>query len=182
MKFNIKTERLILRELRMSDLEGMFELDSNPLVHKYLGNKPIKTREESEKMIDSVINQYKERGIGRWAAIEKSSGDFIGWSGLRLNTEFNMNGFTKYYDVGYRLIPKYWGKGYATESGKVAINYAFNDLKLPELYGTTEMGNQASHNALLKIGLTYIEDFYFEEEKLDLRWYKMINNKKRSDE
>ncbi|WP_034042082.1 GNAT family N-acetyltransferase [Wocania ichthyoenteri] len=175
MKFNIETERLILRELRQTDLDGMFELDSNPEVHKYLGNKPVKTIEESQKILDSVFNQYKERGIGRFAAIEKSSGNFIGWSGVRLNTEYNMNGFTKYYDVGYRLIPKYWRKGYATESGKAAVNYAFNVLKLPELYATTEIGNQASHHALLKIGLHYIEDFYFEQEQLNLRWYKIQN-------
>ncbi|WP_166962641.1 GNAT family N-acetyltransferase [Yeosuana marina] len=175
MKFHIETERLLLRELRVTDLEGMFELDSNPEVHKYLGNKPVKTKNESLKMIESVISQYQERGIGRWAAIEKSSGEFIGWSGLRLNNEYNMNGFTEYYDVGYRLIPKYWGKGYATESGKAAIDYAFNVLKLSTLYATTEIGNQASHNALLKIGLNYIEDFYSEEWKLNLRWYKLKN-------
>jgi RimJ/RimL family protein N-acetyltransferase len=175
MKFHIETERLLLRELRVTDLEGMFELDSNPEVHKYLGNKPVKTKDESLKMIESVISQYQERGIGRWATFEKSSGEFIGWSGLRLNNEYNMNGFTEYYDVGYRLIPKYWGKGYATESGKAAIDYAFNVLKLSTLYATTEIGNQASHNALLKIGLNYIEDFYSEEWKLNLRWYKLKN-------
>lgn len=173
MTFYIETERLILRELRTTDLDGMFELDSNPEVHRYLGNKPVKTKAESQKMLDSIINQYKERGIGRFAAIEKATGNFIGWSGIRLNTEYNMNGYTKYYDVGYRLIPKYWGKGYATESGKAAVNYAFNVLKLTKLYGITEMENQASHNALLKIGLHYVEDFYFEEEQLDLRWYEL---------
>lgn len=171
--YNIETERLILRELRLTDLERLFRLDSDPKVHKYLGNKPVKTLAESEKMLASIIQQYDERGIGRWAAIEKSTGDFIGWSGLRLNTEYVMNGYASFYDVGYRLLPEYWGKGYATESGKAAITYAFNTLKLPEVYGITELGNQASHKALLKIGLTYIEDFYFEEEKMNLRWYNI---------
>lgn len=175
MKFNIETDRLLLRELRDNDLEGMFELDSNPNVHKYLGNKPIKTKAEAKKIIDNVKQQYIERGIGRFAVIEKASGEFIGWSGIRLNTEYNMNGFTKYYDVGYRLIERFWGKGYATESGKASVDFAFNVLKLPELYATTEFGNEASHNALLKIGLRYVNDFYFEEEQMNLRWYK-INN------
>ena len=173
MKFHLETERLILREMRPSDLEGMFQLDSDPEVHKYLGKNPIKTRAESQKIIDDIIKQYEERGIGRWAAIEKSSGEFIGWSGIKLNTEYNMNGYTKFHDVGYRFIKQFWGKGYATESGKAAVNYAFNSLKLPELYAATELGNEASHNALLKIGLNYVEDFYFEQEKLNLRWYKI---------
>lgn len=169
----IETERLILRDMRLTDLEGMFQLDSDPEVHRYLGNKPVTTKAESQKIIESVLKQYKERGIGRWAAIEKSSGEFIGWTGIRLNTEYNMNGFTKYYDVGYRLIRRFWGKGYATESGRAAVDYAFDVMKLPKLYATTETGNKASHNALLKIGLHYVEDFYFEEEKLNLRWYKI---------
>ena len=175
MAFNIETERLLLRELRNSDLDDMFELDSNPNVHKYLGNKPIKTKTEAQKILDSVLQQYKERGIGRFAVIEKASGTFIGWSGIRLNTEYNMNGYTKYYDVGYRLIERFWGKGYATESGVASINYAFNTMKLPELYATTEISNHASHNALLKIGLQYKNDFFFEEEQLNLRWYNIKN-------
>ncbi|WP_452232918.1 GNAT family N-acetyltransferase [Lacinutrix sp. MEBiC02595] len=175
MKFHIETERLLLRELRLTDLEGMFALDSDPEVHKYLGNKPVKTIAESQKILESVFTQYKERGIGRFAVIEKGTGDFVGWSGLRLNTEYNMNGFTKYYDVGYRLIKRFWGKGYATESGKASLDYAFNILKLPEIYATTEIGNKASHNALLKIGLHYVEDFYFEQEQMNLRWYTLEN-------
>jgi RimJ/RimL family protein N-acetyltransferase len=173
MTFYIETDRLILRELRISDLDGMFELDSDPEVHKYLGKRPVKTKKESEKILESVLQQYEERGIGRFAVIEKSSGEFIGWSGLRLNTEYNMNGFTKYYDVGYRLLKRYWGNGYATESGKASVNYAFNTMNLPELYATTHIENQASHQALLKIGLTYVEDFYFDFEKMNLRWYKI---------
>jgi RimJ/RimL family protein N-acetyltransferase len=176
MTFHIETERLLLRDLRLTDLEGMFALDSDPEVHKFLGNKPVKTIDESRIILESVLTQYKERGIGRFAVIEKSSGDFVGWSGLRLNTEYNMNGFTKYYDVGYRLIKRFWGKGFATESGKASVDYAFNNMKLPEIYATTELGNQASHNALLKIGLHYVEDFYFEQEQVNLRWYKMESN------
>ncbi len=176
MKFHIETDRLLLREFRESDLEGIFELDSNPNVHRYLGNEPIHTKEEARKVIESVQNQYQERGIGRWAAIEKETGEFIGWSGLRLNTEYNMNGFTRYYDVGYRLIERYWGKGYATESGLAAVQYAFETMRLPEIYATTDIANEASHKALLKIGLRYEEDFFYEEKQANFRWYKMENN------
>jgi len=175
MTFNIETKRLVLRDLRIEDLEGMFELDSNPNVHRFLGNKPIKTKAEARQTIESVLNQYSTRGIGRFAVIKKSSSQFIGWAGIRLNTEYNMNGFTNYYDIGYRLIEQFWGNGYATESGIASVNYAFNVMKLPELYATTEIGNQASHNALLKIGLEYKEDFYFDEEQMNLRWYKIKN-------
>lgn len=85
MKFYLETERLILREILETDIEGMFELDSNATVHKYLGNNPITSKDQAAKIIQFIRTQYEELGIGRFAAIEKSSGDFIGWSGLKLN-------------------------------------------------------------------------------------------------
>ncbi len=177
MKIFRETERLILREIVLSDVDGMFELDSNPTVHKYLGNKPVKTIEESQKMIQSIQQQYRERGVGRWAVINKKTNEFMGWSGLRLyNATESFNGFTNFYDVGYRFIPKYWGQGYATESGLAALDYAFNVMNLKVVYGITEKGNDASHNVLLKVGFNYVEDFFCEKENLQLRWYKIENN------
>ena len=60
MKFQIETGRLLLRELRMTDIEGMFELDFNHEVHKHLGNKPVKIKEKSQKIIKDIINNMKK--------------------------------------------------------------------------------------------------------------------------
>lgn len=173
MKFNIETERLILRELRLTDLEGMFELDSNPEVHKYLGNKPVKTKVESQKILDSVINQYKERGIGRFAAIEKSSGDFIGWTGLKFNTGDNevLGEKRDFYDIGYRFIPRYWGKGYASESSFKMLDFGFKELNLKTIVGAAETKNIASNKVLKKIGLQFKEVFSYEDVKVN--WYEL---------
>ena len=56
MTFYIETEQLVLRELRITDLEGRFELDSDPEMHKYLGNKPVNTIDESREILESVFN------------------------------------------------------------------------------------------------------------------------------
>ena len=169
--FQIETKHLILRHLKPSDLEGMFELDSNPIVHKYLGNKPNTSIEQSKKDIEFNILQHKERGIARWAAIEKSSGDFIGWSGLRLNSDLTYNNKTNFYDVGYRFIPRYWGKGYATESSIAAIDYFFNVMKKDVLCGISETKNIASGKVLQKIGLQFINDFKIDD--VDAKWYEL---------
>ena len=58
MVFHLETERLILRDIRPTDLKGMFRLDSDPLVHRYLGKKPRTSINESEKDIATIINQY----------------------------------------------------------------------------------------------------------------------------
>lgn len=172
MHFHLETDRLILRNIQLTDIDGMFELDSDPEVHKYLGNKPFKTKSQSEANIYEIIKQYEIYGIGRWAMVDKMSNEFMGWSGLKFNT-ITLNGHTNFYDVGYRIIKRFWGKGYATESSIAALDYGFNTLNLDTIYGITEKDNQASHQILLKIGLKYIEDFYDEKANLNLRWYNI---------
>jgi ribosomal-protein-alanine N-acetyltransferase len=170
MKFYIETERLILRELRETDVEDYFEMDSNPEVHRYLGNNPIKTLEQALENINNIRKQYIDNGIGRWATIEKSSGNFIGWSGLKYITE-DWNNHINFFDVGYRLMPNYWGKGYATESSKAALEFGFNTLNLTEIIGTANEENHASRRVLEKCGLKFIEKFVWNNIKCD--WLKI---------
>jgi ribosomal-protein-alanine N-acetyltransferase len=173
MQFHLETERLILRNIQTSDIDGMFELDSDPEVHKYLGNKPFTAKSQTENNIKEIIKQYENYGIGRWAMVNKQTNEFMGWSGLKFNT-ITVNGFTNFYDVGYRIIKRFWRKGYATESSIAALEYGFKRLDLDTIYGITDKDNQASHQILLKIGLNYVEDFYDENLNLNLRWYNIL--------
>lgn len=98
----IETKHFLIRPLVAEDVAGIFELDSNPNVHTYLGNKPIKTLEEAKNVILFIQKQYKDVGIGRWAIIEKTTGSFVGWTGFKYITE-PINNHVNYYDLGYRL-------------------------------------------------------------------------------
>jgi RimJ/RimL family protein N-acetyltransferase len=173
MKFYIETERLILREILPTDVEGMFELDSNIEVHKYLGRKHIKTKQQAAEAIHFIREQYKNHGIGRFATVEKVSGEFIGWSGLKFNTGEKevLNGKRDFYDIGYRFIPRYWGKGYATESSLATLGYGFKKLNLELIVGAAEIENVASNKILQKIGLKYTNDFKFEDRIAS--WYEL---------
>lgn len=172
MKKSIETERLLLRELELSDAEGMFELDSNPNVHLFLGNKPVKDIEESIAQIKNIQQQYLDFGTGRWAVILKETNEFLGWSGIKFIRN-EINNHKDFYEIGYRFIEKYWGKGYATEAGKAFVNYAFNDLKADALYAYADAGNENSRRILEKLGLQYINSFEYEEE-LEV-WYELKN-------
>jgi len=158
MKIFAETERLLLRELLPADAEGMFERDSDPDVHLYLGNNPIKSLAESKNDIEFIRDQYEKLGIGRWAVIEKETGDFVGWSGLKFITK-STNNHINYYDLGYRFIKRSWGKGYATETAKAAIDYGFETLNLDFIIGIADVHNQGSINVLEKSGLKKIELF-----------------------
>jgi RimJ/RimL family protein N-acetyltransferase len=169
----IETQRLILREMQANDDKAMFELDSDPEVHKFLGNNPYTTIEQSREIIASVQRQYVTNGIGRWVVIEKSTNSFVGWSGLKFLTE-PVNNRYNIYDVGYRLLKKYWGKGYATESALAAIDYGFNNLKLEEIFAAANINNTQSINALHKCGLKFIE--HFDHNGIACNWYKITKN------
>ena len=171
MKVFAETSNLILRELVDTDDKGMFELDSNPDVLKYLYTDPQTNIQQSRDVITFIRKQYVDNGIGRWAVIEKYSGDFVGWAGLKLVTMV-LNNQTNYYDVGYRLIPRYWGKGYATETAKASIAYGFNEMKLTKICATASMYNLASRRVLEKVGLTFVEEFLYEGNPEG--WYEII--------
>lgn len=171
MKTSIETERLVLRELLPTDDAGMFELDSNPEVHIYLGNNPVKSIEESREMIATIRQQYLENGIGRWAVILKDTGEFIGWSGLKL--EKNVNGHETFYDLGYRLIQKHWGKGYAFETAKAFVDFGFNEMNLSVINAYADFDNLNSRKVLEKVGMQFVNSF--ELDGTEEVWYELNN-------
>ncbi|WP_101310045.1 GNAT family N-acetyltransferase [Labilibaculum manganireducens] len=172
MKILCETERLYLREILPADAESMFKMDSDAEVYKFLGRKPIRNINESKKMIESIRDQYKRIGIGRWAIVEKESGNFIGWTGFKFEKE-NQNGHSDFYNLKFRLLRKYWGKGYITEATKAAVNYAFTELKIPEIYSMTLLGNLKSQRVLNKLGFQLEDKFKFQGD--DITWYKLKN-------
>lgn len=170
MKIILETQRLIIREIDETDIDSMLELHSDPEVHIYLRNKTITSREKIKEAIASLHQQYKEFGVGRWAMIDKKSSEFIGWTGLEFVTK-EINKHINFYDLGYRLLRRFWGQGYATESALASLEYAFNKLKLTEVYAMADIKNEGSNKILKKVGLTYIETFLFEDIKHN--WYKL---------
>ncbi len=169
----LQTPRLILRELLPSDDIGLFELDSNPEVHTYVGKNPITTIEQAREVIAFIRQQYIDNGIGRLAVIHKETNAFMGWAGLKLyKTEANAH--SNFYELGYRFIQKYWGKGYATEAAKAIIDYGFNEMGLTEIFAMTDIDNKASRHVLEKCGFTYIEDFDLEGQ--NCAWFKICKS------
>lgn len=161
MKIHIETDRLLMRDLKDEDAQGMFEMDSDAEVHVFLGNKPIATLEEAKNSIQAIKRQYIENGIGRWAVVEKESGEFIGWSGFKLITDV-VNQRTNYYDLGYRFKKTHWGKGYASETAIVSLNHGFIKLGFSEIVGIADVAHTASNAILKKVGLIKRNEFIYD--------------------
>lgn len=179
MKKTIETDRLILRKIELSDAESLFEMDSNPEVLKYIGVPTTKSIEEVTKMILLIHDQYDKFNVGRWAVVDKNTNQFLGWSGLKFMTE-SINGHSNFYELGYRFLPQFWGKGYATESAKAWLNYAFKEIKCDSVYAMTDTKHAASINVLEKIGFELMNEFdypYPPCEGLKTNWLKAEKNR-----
>ncbi len=166
----LETERLILRKLEETDAKRLFLLDSNPEVMKYIGVAPVSDLRESQKIIGNIRQQYLDHGIGRLAVIEKESGLLIGWSGLKFLTQ-ETNGYKNIYELGYRFLPEYWGKGYASESVRASLDFGFNDLRTDVIYAYAHCENKSSLDVLEKSG--FIKTGEFAEPDGICFWYEL---------
>ncbi len=166
----LETQNLYYREFVAEDAPVLFELDSDPDVHTYLYDGVVTDVEYSKQVVAYIQRQYKEAGVGRMAAFEKATDDFIGWVGLKIE-HTPVNGHSGFYDIGYRLRQKHWGKGYATEATQFFLNYAFNELKAEKVYGYAFEGNKASRRVLEKCGLNQVNTF--EYNGVTSAWYEI---------
>lgn len=170
MKILVETERLILRELEYTDENDLFEMDSDPEVHLFIENNPVKSIEEITKVIEMLKKQYKENGIARWAVIDKLTNECIGWSGLKY---FNqpLNKHNNFYELGYRFKKKHWGKGFATESSIAILDYGFANLNVDKIFAITHPKNANSKKVLSKLGFEFQETFDYEGDPTD--WFEL---------
>lgn len=164
-----ETQRLILREIKPSDENDLFELDSNPEVHRYLGNEPLTDIEQIRTVIKNLQQQYLDHGIARWAVIDKLTNECIGWAGLRFHQQLNIH--TAIYELGYRLKQQHWGKGFTTEASQAILQYGFETLNQKTIYAITDPENTNSIHVLMKLGFQFVEQFDFDEELTN--WYEL---------
>ncbi|MBX0290623.1 GNAT family N-acetyltransferase [Hymenobacter sp. HSC-4F20] len=156
---SLQTPRLLLREITLADASGILALDSNPDVLRYVPNRPISTLPEAEAIIRYIRQQYERNGLGRWAVERQDTREFIGWCGLKLVNDSEVNSRTNYYDIGYRLLPRHWGQGFASEAASATLRYGLDVLQLPEINATVRQENTASRRILEKLDMQLREEF-----------------------
>ena len=144
----LETLRLELRSFAAGDFDDLYRLDSDPRVMKYIADGKPASREAVAQRLKRFIRYptlYPDLGV--WRASRRDNGAYIGWFAL------NYAGKTTDVEVGYRLLPEAWGRGFATEGAKALVDYGFDDLGLHRIIGVTHPGNKASQRVLQKAGL-----------------------------
>ena len=158
MQVFLETEQLILRQFTEDDVENLVELDSDPGVMQFItGGRPT-PRDEIEKEVLPAFLDYYERfaGCGFWAAVEKSTGEFVGWFHFRPAAGAPPGEV----ELGYRLRRSAWGKGYATEGSRALIDKGFAELGVERVVASTMVVNVASRRVMEKAGLNFVRIFH----------------------
>ncbi len=171
IQVHLESDRLLIRPYQLGDEHAIFEMNSDPEVQKYTGDKLIHTLEEAKDvLINVILKDYKTHGYGRLAVIYKPDNKLIGFTGFKCLPE--LNGET---DLGYRFIPDYWGKGIATESAIMSLKYGFEDLSLTTIYAFAEPENIGSVKIIEKLGFSLLKmaPYPEEEDKEDVAWYPL---------
>jgi RimJ/RimL family protein N-acetyltransferase len=154
----LETERLFLRRFTAADADNLVDLDSDPEVMRFLtGGKPTPRAVVESEIVPRLLDEYERfAGFGRWAAVEKSTGEFLGWFALAPRD----GGSVDEVELGCRLRKSAWGKGYATEGSRALIRKAFTELGVQRVYAETMAVNVASRRVLERAGLRFLRTFH----------------------
>jgi RimJ/RimL family protein N-acetyltransferase len=116
----LETERMLLRQMEMSDVENLQGIFADPEAMRYYPK--TKSIEETEEWIRWNRSSYHLFGFGLWIALLKESGKFAGQCGLVMQRVDDL----PEVEVGYFFLRKYWGQGLATEAARASRDYGIN--------------------------------------------------------
>lgn len=147
----LETERLVLRRLTVEDAAFMLGLLNEPSWLRFIGDRGVRTLEDARRyLLDGPIAMYERLGFGLYATTLKGEASApIGICGL-----VKRDGLED-VDIGFALLPKFWGKGYAHEAAAAVMDYAKSVVGLERVVAITSVDNESSARLLEKIGLRF---------------------------
>jgi 3-dehydroquinate dehydratase/shikimate dehydrogenase len=150
----LRTERLVLRPWRDTDLAPFAALNADPEVMEHFPS--TLTRQQSDAAVERFRQRMEAQGWGLWAVEVPGVVDFAGFVGLNPGDDALGR---RCIEVGWRLAKAWWGRGYAPEGAVEAVRFAFDDLELVEIVSFTVPANLRSRRVMEKIGLRFAGEF-----------------------
>jgi RimJ/RimL family protein N-acetyltransferase len=159
---SITTERLLLRRWCEDDREPFAEMMADVEFNRYMPG-PF-DRSESDAMIEHFQDNFETEGFGMWALELPGKTPFIGCVGLTVPR--TALPFCPCVEIGWRIAPRLWNHGYATEGALAALRFGFEQAELDEIVSFTVPDNLASCRVMEKIGMRHDPDGDFEHPGL----------------
>lgn len=148
----VRTERLVLQRVVHADLADLRRMHRDPEVMATLGG--VRSDAVTQDVLDQLMAHWAEHGFGYWMARDATSGAFVGRGGLR---EVVIGGGPE-MEIGYALMPAYWGRGLASELARACVRIGFEVLGRDDLVAFTLPTNARSRRVMQGVGFTFERD------------------------
>lgn len=145
----IESGELRLRRWRPSDAAAFAALNADPEVMRHFP-APL-DRAASDALMARIEQHFQQHGFGAWALEIDATTAFAGFVGLSVPS-FEAH-FLPGVEIGWRLAPAYWGRGYVTRAARAALAYGFETLDLKEIVSFTVPANQRSWRVMQRLGM-----------------------------
>lgn len=155
MNIIVETERLIIREFENDDVLSLYKIESDSRIVKYMTWSKLKTLSECRRQIKNYISSYKTNKLNSWAIVEKETNEVIGITQLVYSNKI------KGVEIGTKILPEYWSKGYASELSRAVVNYGLYELDLDEITAVTDINNAGAIKSLINMGMTLKKYGYY---------------------
>lgn len=142
----LQTERLILRGFEERDLDACAAMQADAEVMRFISPSGPRDRAVTWRDMAQAIGHWALRGHGLWALEEKGTGSFLGRVGI-----IRPEGWPE-IELAYSLARGAWGRGFATEAGRAALDWAFGALSVPRVASFIAAGNAASQAVSRRLG------------------------------
>jgi RimJ/RimL family protein N-acetyltransferase len=160
------TERLRLVALADEHLRFEIELDSDPEVMRFITGRALSADEVEHAHRRRLAAADQVPGLGFWAGF--ADDDFVGWWILQPPNGPDQPKVAGEADLGYRVLRRYWRRGYASEGARALIRYGFDEVGLDRIFAQTMAVNAASRATMVSVGLTFTRAFVSGEPYDDL--------------
>jgi len=146
----LETDRLVLRRMSVDDAEFMLGLLNEPSWLRFIGDRGVRTLEDARAyVLKGPVDMYDRHGFGLYLTELKGEGVPIGICGL-VKRDFLAD-----VDIGFALLPGFWGQGYAYEAAAAVMEYGKEALGLKRIVAITNPENHSSIRLLEKLGLKF---------------------------
>ena len=145
----LATERLFFRHLTPEDGPALKEFFASEEAIRFYPDIVVNDPREPDRWITRQVNRYKDFGTGLFGIFSRDTNEYIGQCGLLVQ---EVDGITE-LEVGYNLLPRFWGKGYATEAAVSCMEYAFWNSLAKSIISIIDIGNVNSQRVAERNGM-----------------------------
>lgn len=144
----VHTERLVLRGFRPADIDEWAAICADPEVTRWVGDEEGLSREDAWRRMAYLVGHWDLRGFGNWALEERATGELVGRAGLYRPEAWPG------LEVGWLVGREHWGRGFAPEAGRAAIEWAREELGADHVISLIEDANERSARVAEKLGMS----------------------------